>query len=73
MKSSSVRGFFAGSSLKTTGWFGTIRSSAVTVPVSLAASTSQAGGRAGGWRSRLPPVMNSSADVARDLAAAARR
>ena len=61
MKSSSDRGLRAGSSWKITGWFGTSRSSAVTVPVSRAASTSQAGGRAGGCRSLLPPPMNSSA------------
>ena len=61
MKSSSERGVRAGSSLKMTGWFGTRRSSAVTVPVSRAASTSHAGGRAGGCRSLLPPLMNSNA------------
>ena len=57
MKSSSVRGLRAGSSLKTTGWFGTIRSSATTVPVSRAASTSHFAGAAGGFRSFRPPLM----------------
>ena len=61
MKSSSDRFAWAGSSVKTTGWLGTRRNSAVMVPVLRAASTSHAGGDAGGWRSRLPPVMNSSA------------
>ena len=67
MKSSSVRGLRAGSSVKTTGWFGTSRSSAATVPVLRAASTSQAGGR----RRRLPLVAaagdEQEADVARHL------
>ena len=57
MKSSSVRGLRAGSSLKITGWFGTIRSSATTVPVSLAVSTSHDDGAFGALRSLRPPLM----------------
>jgi hypothetical protein len=57
MKSSSTRGLRAGSSVKTTGWFGTIRSSATIVPVLRAASTSHFDGVAGGLRSFRPPPM----------------
>jgi hypothetical protein len=57
MKSSSVRGLWRGIVLEDDGWFGTMRSSATTVPVSRATSRSHGAGAVGGFRSLRPPPM----------------
>ena len=57
MKSSSVRGFLAGSSLKINGWLGTMRSSVTTAPVYSAMAVIMGSTVVRGRPSLAPPVI----------------